>query len=354
MKKHLPLILSLSFILLAVTACSAAPGDSSASSVEPSAPPTPTESSVSSAECLFLDPELGAALTLPEQYIDSGALLPVIDANGTGMEIHYCSAASNALWDEMNMENKPELKEEEYMKELHRLAPVMLRVERFTEKQVTDVKGENPLQILTGSANATEAGRQDGYVYAVFEPEFDPSALEGESLELYNTLRKEMSAVRRGVMLIPIVEPEQEVPIGDALPAFSATDLDGNPVTNDILKGKKVTMINFWGTFCGPCISEMPDLGELARDISEGSQLLGVVVDGGSDENRQMAKDILTKANAGFMNIVPDDALLNYTKAMTGVPTTIFVDENGKLLGKPIVGARFVGEYESALEEYLE
>lgn len=108
-------------------------------------------------------------------------------------------------------------------------------------------------------------------------------------------------------------------------------------------------MLNFWGTFSGPCISEILDLGELGRDMPEGSQLLGIVIDVEGDENLQMAKDILTKANAGFVNIVPDDALLKYAEAVTGVPTTIFVDENGKLLGEPIVGTRSAEEYRTEL-----
>ena len=47
---------------------------------------------------------------------------------------------------------------------------------------------------------------------------------------------------------------------------FTAQDLDGNPVDESIFQGYDVTMINLWGTFCGPCLQEMPDLGELADE----------------------------------------------------------------------------------------
>ena len=41
--------------------------------------------------------------------------------------------------------------------------------------------------------------------------------------------------------------------------AFETTDLDGNTVNSaDLFAASKLTMINIWGTFCGPCISEMP------------------------------------------------------------------------------------------------
>lgn len=48
------------------------------------------------------------------------------------------------------------------------------------------------------------------------------------------------------------------------LSAFTAQDLQGNGVNQEILKGKKLTMVNVWATFCDPCINEMPDLGVLA------------------------------------------------------------------------------------------
>lgn len=87
--------------------------------------------------------------------------------------------------------------------------------------------------------------------------------------------------------------------------------------------------------------------------MPDGTQLLGLVVDVKGDKNLQMAKDILTKANADFVNIVPNDALLKYCEAVTGVPTTIFVDENGQLLREPIMGNSSAEDYRTALEGYL-
>ena len=46
---------------------------------------------------------------------------------------------------------------------------------------------------------------------------------------------------------------------------FETVDLDGKTVSSrELFAENKVTMINFWGTFCGPCIREMPELAELA------------------------------------------------------------------------------------------
>ena len=57
----------------------------------------------------------------------------------------------------------------------------------------------------------------------------------------------------------PTPEPEKQ-PIA----AFISTDLDGNAVDNAVFENAELTFVNIWGTFCGPCINEMPDLGELS------------------------------------------------------------------------------------------
>ena len=46
------------------------------------------------------------------------------------------------------------------------------------------------------------------------------------------------------------------------MPSFTAKDLDGNTVTEEIFAEKDLTVVNIWGTFCPPCIAEMPELGE--------------------------------------------------------------------------------------------
>ena len=66
---------------------------------------------------------------------------------------------------------------------------------------------------------------------------------------------------------------------GDLI-AFDTSDLDGNKVTEALFADNRVTMINIWGTFCPPCIREMPDLGQLSTDYkAKGVQLVGVVID---------------------------------------------------------------------------
>ena len=118
-------------------------------------------------------------------------------------------------------------------------------------------------------------------------------------------------------------------------PNFTTTDLNGKQVTNDIFAQKKLTVINIWGTFCGPCINEMPELGEWSDEMSNNVQLIGLVCDiEGADD---------------YSTINDAKAILNNVDA---VPTTIFVDSEGNILDKTISGADVDG-YKEVVAEYL-
>ena len=55
---------------------------------------------------------------------------------------------------------------------------------------------------------------------------------------------------------------------------FSAKDIDGKNVSEAVFADSKITMVNVWGTFCGPCIREMPDLGVLDKKYGDDFQIL--------------------------------------------------------------------------------
>lgn len=111
-----------------------------------------------------------------------------------------------------------------------------------------------------------------------------------------------------------------------------------------------MTMINIWATFCNPCLSELPELGELAKEYAQtpgGVQIVGICTDvldqkgNQVEEQIDLAKQALRLTGADYQNLVPDKAFLNVLmESIPGVPTTFFVDSQGKLLGEAVVGAR--------------
>ena len=145
----------------------------------------------------------------------------------------------------------------------------------------------------------------------------------------------------------------QASPVATNVPTFTATTITGETVTNEIFAAKKITVVNIWGTFCPPCIGEMPDLGEMARSLPDDAQIIGLVCDAteGSSEI-QAALKITREAGADFVNIVPDEQLTKFMANVEAVPTTIFVNSRGEVVGKTIVGADVEG-YKDELAKLL-
>ena len=142
---------------------------------------------------------------------------------------------------------------------------------------------------------------------------------------------------------------------------FSSYDTEGNVVTQDIFKGHKLTMINIWGTFCGPCISEMPDLGELSNEYKDkGVQIIGIVGDvsavGGNINvyDLKTVEEIVSMTGADYLHIIPtEDINTIILNDIVYYPTTLFVDENGSIIGDWIVGSRTKTEWETIINKYL-
>jgi len=140
----------------------------------------------------------------------------------------------------------------------------------------------------------------------------------------------------------------------DAL-SFTAKNLNLEDVDDSIFKDKDLTVLNIWGTFCGPCINEMPELGAWAKEMPDNVQIIGLVADiaGETDEQQiDTAKTILEKTGADFQNIIPNSDFSDLLSNVVGVPTTYFINKEGKIVGKPIVGAQ-VSKYKSFVEGYL-
>ena len=118
--------------------------------------------------------------------------------------------------------------------------------------------------------------------------------------------------------------------------SFSGQDMEGNIVTSDIFGQSRLTMVNVWATYCNPCLSEMPGLGELAGEYdAEQFQIIGIISDvqeGTGEEAVEYATALVSQTGADYVHLLLNESLY---RAMLGgvsaVPTTFFVDENGEI-----------------------
>ncbi len=121
---------------------------------------------------------------------------------------------------------------------------------------------------------------------------------------------------------------------------FTKTDNHGEPFTLSSLKGKYV-LLDFWGSWCGPCRASHPHLKEVyAKYKDKGLEIVGIA---------EEKSDDLETAKKAWLKAISDDGmswiqvLNNYNKATTdmvmaygisGFPTKILLDKNGKVLFK--------------------
>ncbi|MCB6201896.1 TlpA family protein disulfide reductase [Extibacter muris] len=135
---------------------------------------------------------------------------------------------------------------------------------------------------------------------------------------------------------------------------FESETLEGEAVSDDIFSKADLTMVNIWGTFCGPCIREMPDLGELSREYAEkGVQIVGLVSDVGEAKNEK-AEEIVSTTKADYTHIIASQDLMSgILSSVNVVPTTIFVDKDGNQVGEVYSGARDKAEWAGIIDKLL-
>lgn len=188
----------------------------------------------------------------------------------------------------------------------------------------------------------------DGYTYVIGDAASDAAYDNVEAQEkVLSKLPRAKEAIAAATYM-PVVFAEGELTVvPDAFPAFETVDLAGNTVTNEIFYGKDLTVVNLWGTYCNPCINEMPELAEWSESMPENMQLIGIVSDLNSAddaETLELAQEICEATGADvYTSLVAGDDFTELLNGIVGVPTTFFVDRTGAFVGNPIVGADVPG-----------
>ena len=142
-------------------------------------------------------------------------------------------------------------------------------------------------------------------------------------------------------------------------PDFTLADLDGNWVSLSELKGK-VVLLNFWGTWCGPCRREIPDFIKLAEKYKkDGLEIVGITLTSGSPENIQSFSDkwginytLLTDIEGNETQVVTAKYGQVTGQRITGIPTTFIIDREGYIRQR-YVGPRSESIFYRDLEPYL-
>lgn len=200
--------------------------------------------------------------------------------------------------------------------------------------------------------DAEEIATADGYTfYSVpCDDEGYLDKIEENYAGEYETVKQALPAALKESKFYAPVDAVKEM-IGQKID-FTSTDLDGNTVsTKELFAKNKITMVNFWGTWCHNCMDEMEDLKKLHDKMQEkGCGIVAIDFEQSNDEaTLNKAKKVLSDLGITYPNIMINDEWLS---KIQGYPTSIFVDSEGTIIAAPIVGAS-VDLYEPTFEALL-
>jgi thiol-disulfide isomerase/thioredoxin len=136
-----------------------------------------------------------------------------------------------------------------------------------------------------------------------------------------------------------------------AMPALSLKDFDGKAIESDKLKGN-VLVLDFWATWCGPCIAEIPALNRLQEKYAaKGLKVIGVTLASGEPKE---VRPFISRNKMKYTVLMGDDEQA-YDFNLIGFPTTYLITKDLKIYRKyvgagPGKSARLESDVQSLLE----
>ncbi len=139
--------------------------------------------------------------------------------------------------------------------------------------------------------------------------------------------------------------------VGESFPPLKLKTLVGAEINNQTVKGK-VLLIDFWATWCGPCVAEIPTLQRIQGDFGSAADFLLISIS--SDLDRSTLQQFIDAKSLNWHHVHGigsggDD--LSAAIGVRAIPCTIIVGRDGKIAAVGMIGAALQGKIEEMLEK---
>lgn len=141
------------------------------------------------------------------------------------------------------------------------------------------------------------------------------------------------AAVMSTTLSTPEIEKNEEDNLPDADFNLTVKDLDGNLISMSKYKGK-VIFLNFWATWCMPCVAELPSINKLYTQFKD--DMVFILI---SDESLEKVKKYHTKKGYDVpFHIIDNQGEIPNLYYHESIPYTLIINKNGKII-KTVLGA---------------
>ncbi|MFK8026817.1 MAG: TlpA family protein disulfide reductase [Gammaproteobacteria bacterium] len=115
--------------------------------------------------------------------------------------------------------------------------------------------------------------------------------------------------------------------VGDDAPSFRARSLDGSETISKADLAGKVVFVDFWASWCPPCLKSLPEFENLQTSFSGRDDVVVIAIN--LDENPQDATDFINKINVTYKILADQSGQIPESFGVNAMPTSYVIDKSG-------------------------
>lgn len=206
------------------------------------------------------------------------------------------------------------------------------------------------------------------HFFFLTEPKEGTVHFSKEAKAVYQELQNSLKDLKASIKTFPPVPPKPDES-GEKLSKeeiekmnqeyfnFISKDLAGETVLSSMYQEHNITMINFWASYAYPDINELPELQKLYTTIQDkhpDMDMIQVIIDTPDAAAEEAARKAYAENGVTFTGVTLNPDMASWVlDNVKGLPTTIFVDGSGKILGEPIEKSHTADFYLAEMQKRL-